>query len=284
MLSKNRTARRIAGLLTALGMLVMSSGVALIVTASPANAATPVVVCHATSSDTNPYVLIVVDDDSTQFTAHLAHRDSPNKKWKSPGIFLGDPHVKGDPKPDLIASYTDENDVFHELDGNITAETCAGEVLEIEIQASVTFSGPTCEDPSAASFATIGDHVTFEVTAGSVAPGAGVTVTATVDDGYTFAGDIQSLDFSHQFAAAPEDCGSVVEPPGEEVSPPTEEETTPDPTVVATPTVVHAGLLSTVGQDDRMQQGLALVLAGMIVMVIAGGLGLVRPDGGKTQI
>lgn len=277
-IKRRMTARRTATVLAAIGMLVMSSGVALMVAASPASAATPVNVCHATSSDSNPYVFITVDDDSAQFTAHLAHRNDPNKKWKSAGVFLGVPHVKGDPKPDLIGDYTDENQQLIVLDGDITEETCAGEVEEIETSASVAFTDPTCENANTASYEPTGDFVTFELTSGTVAPGETVTVTATVDDGYVFPGDLQSLDFEHTFTAAEEPC-DVTEPPVVEppvVEPPEAEDT-------ETPTVVHAGLASDLTQRFDEQDGLALLVAGMIIMMIAAGLGLVRPDGGISQ-
>jgi LPXTG-motif cell wall-anchored protein len=85
---------------------------------------TPVNVCHATSSDTNPFVFIVVDDDSTKFKGHLMHRDSPNKTWKSDGTFNGVPHEAGDPKADLIGDYVDSQGTVHTYDGVITAESC----------------------------------------------------------------------------------------------------------------------------------------------------------------
>ncbi len=43
----------------------------------PGGGHTPVNVCHATNSDTNPYVFITVDDDSVKFQGHLAHRNTP---------------------------------------------------------------------------------------------------------------------------------------------------------------------------------------------------------------
>ncbi|GAB7005808.1 hypothetical protein JCM18899A_32810 [Nocardioides sp. AN3] len=49
---------------------------------------------------------------------------------------------------------------------------------------------------------TAGDHVTFQVTSGSVAPGATVVVTATAETGYTLQGGVQSLTFTHTFPTA----------------------------------------------------------------------------------
>ena len=113
-----------------------------------------------------------------------------------------------------------------------------------------------------------------------MAPGESVTVTATVDDGYVFPDDAQALAFEHTFTDEV-DCSEppVVEPPV--VSPPEGGDT---PTVTTpTPTVVHAGLVSTVSGDERVQEGLALLLVGMIMLVMAGGLGWVQPYGGKSQ-
>jgi hypothetical protein len=84
----------------------------------------PVNVCHATSSDTNPFVFITVDDDSAKFKGHLMHRTDPNKTWKSDGTFNGVAHSAGDPKADLIGDFTDTAGVFHKYDGVITADSC----------------------------------------------------------------------------------------------------------------------------------------------------------------
>ena len=81
-------------------------GLALVASAGTAGA-TPgdphkVWVCHATSSDTNPYVAIFVDVASVKYQGHLAHKNDPNKSWKSDGTFRGVAHSDGDPKPDII--------------------------------------------------------------------------------------------------------------------------------------------------------------------------------------
>lgn len=273
MIRKNTTGRRRRTLVTILasaGALALSSGIALLA-AAPAQAATPVNICHATSSDTNPYVFITVDDDSAKFAGHLAHRTNPNKIWKSAGSFGGVEHAKGDPKPDLIGDFTTSDGEDMVYDGDITAETCAGEVEEIETAAAVTFTDPTCENDNVASYETSGENVTFEL-AGTVAPGEEVTVTATVDDGYVFAGDEQTQDFMHTFGAEETECDVVVEPPGGGTDPePEPEEEVAGPTV-ATPTVVSAGLLPGSAGAATSTQGLALIGAGLVLLLAAGGV------------
>lgn len=374
--TKKRGVRRVATFMAALGMLVMSSGVALMVASSPANAAaTKVNVCHATGSDSNPYVFISVDENAVKSKGHLQHRNDPNKHWKSAGYFSGVFHAAGAPKPDLIQSYTDSHGVFHDLDGNITAESCKNHPLLAT--ASVTFHNPTCDDKTA-SYSTSGSHVTFSVASGSTTPGSDIVVRATADGGAAFSsGNPSTLDFPHTFGAVPSDnvCNpegppnvvtpiapsfteptcdtppsvtlpselvigkaatgpeivtknvngvhyvesgflipggtvdvdatpiapnvfstdpapvshwshkfitptgcSVVTPP---VVTPPDDDTPPvvDSPQAVTPTLVHAGLISTGTQDLRGERGLALLIAGMVLMVAAGGLGLIRPGG-----
>jgi LPXTG-motif cell wall-anchored protein len=97
-----------------LGVALIASSVALIGAAGAATANgnhgtghTPVGVCHATSSDTNPYVWIVVDDDSTKYKGHLMHRNDPNKHWKSAGTWNGITHKAGSLKRDYIQGLDD---------------------------------------------------------------------------------------------------------------------------------------------------------------------------------
>jgi len=364
--TKRPALRRLATFTAALGMLTMSSGVALMVTAAPANAANKVGICHATSSDSNPYVFISVDDDSAKLKGHLKHLTEPNKTWKSDGTFKGVPHEDGDAKRDLIGSFTDDQGVFHLYDGDITEADCNGEVADLEATADVDFTDPTCLNENEASYEGVGENVTFEITDGAEAPGSFIEVTATADDGSSFEGGGSTQVFTHTFDPALNLEGApcvIVNPPGE-VTPVAPEFIEPDcdsdaevvlpePTVVeeepevviptkasavvltadvdgvhyevsgdiapggtvevtasaiepsvladgaetfwtytfaelsdcdevappaVTPTVVSSGVVPTAA-DLRGEQGLALLVAGMILMVVAGGLGVVRPGG-----
>lgn len=189
---KKLTLRRLATFTAAIGMLVASSGVALMVTASPANAATKVGICHATSSDSNPYVYISVDDDSVKYQAHLAHRNTPNKTWKNAGTFNGIPHAAGAPKADLING----------LDGVIdSADDCDADVVVLEAVADVEFLDATCAFPTRAEYDTTGSNVTFSILSGAATPGSAIVVRATATNGATFEGGGTTQDFPHNFPA-----------------------------------------------------------------------------------
>ncbi len=109
------------------------------------------------------------------------------------------------------------------------------------------------------------DGIHYEAT-GDVVAGGTVEVDATlIDPETTFFGEGAVTHWSHTFAV-PEGC-TVVSPPV--VEPPSTEGTS-----VVTPTVVEAGLAGSVTDDIRAQQGLALVFAGMVLLLCAGGLGL----------
>lgn len=274
---KKLTLRRLATFIAAIGVLVMSSGVALMVSAGPASAANKVGICHATSSDTNPYVFILVDDDSAKLKGHLKHLTAPNKTWKDAGTFEGVPHAAGAPKRDFIGSFTDDQNVFHLYDGNITAASCDDELVvqPDEAVADVEFTDPTCANQNEASYDTTGANVSFAITSGSNTPGVEVEVTATADEGSEFEGGGTTQVFTHLYTAALNLEGApcvIVEPPVEEppvVAPPV---VAPP---AATPTVVRSGLITT--PDLRGEQGVALLATGMVLLVLAGGLSLVRP-------
>ncbi|HEX2892448.1 MAG TPA: hypothetical protein VHO29_00410 [Marmoricola sp.] len=355
--ARGRTSgRRAAALLAALGALVMSSGVALMVTATPANAtagggSTKVGVCHATSSDHNPYVWIVVDDDSTKYQGHLKHRNNPVHHWQTAGTWNGIDHAAGGAKRDYIQgldegvteawcnAQTDVEEATADVDFN--DPTCAapdsgtidtagnnveftivpdkatysiGDTVTVDATAtgdtsfaegaekrwehtfkasdavegvcpevsapvtpSVSFTEPTCTTPAGYT-GTNTDKVKYAVTSGSVAPGSDVVVTASPIGDTQLAGDTT---FRHQFAGVPANCTTVAPPTSQVegttvVSPPKAHVKTKTHAQAATvtPTVVEAGLTSTTTQDLRGEQGLALVAAGMVMLIGAGGLTL----------
>jgi hypothetical protein len=83
-----------------------------------------------------------------------------------------------------------------------------------EVSPNVSFHDPTCGDRTAGwagqvdgNADTAGDGVTFQVTAGAAEPGHDVTVTATAEAGYTFAGGVTTKSFTHTYGAVPQDCG-----------------------------------------------------------------------------
>jgi len=225
--------RRVATVIAAFGALTASSGVALMATATSADAAVNKVgICHATSSDSNPYVFILVDDDSAKLKGHLQHREDPNKKWKSDGSFEGVDHNDGDAKPDLIGSFTDDQGVFHQYDGDITAASCDGDTPRANGDVDVT--QPDCDNDNTPALDPIAQNATF-VVSGSSAPGGHWVVTFTADKGFTFDGEEQGvLVIEGDFDAAEAPCDIVIPPT--EVTPVAPEFTEPtcdnDPAVV----------------------------------------------------
>jgi hypothetical protein len=253
-MKKRLSARRAATFLATLGVLVMSSGIALMVAATPANAAPDhegkVVVCHATSSDQNPYQVFWVDENSTDWEGHLAHATDENqiKSWGSAGTFNGVPHAEGDPKPDFI--------------GEDDPAICDGDVV---VEPPVCPEGTDNAGEEIPEGQTEEDFCTDEV------------VPPVCPEGTDNAGEeIPEGETEESFCDAPTVVVDPPETPTVIVDPPT----TKTPTVT-TPTVVSAGLTD-VAKDMRGEQGLALVFAGMLLLLGAGGLGL-RVRGGVTQ-
>ena len=182
---------------------------------------TPVNVCHATSSDSNPYVFLTVDDDSVKLRGHLMHRDDPNKHWKTDGTWRGVAVHAGDTKADLIGDYTDSKGNEHHYDGVIDEASDCGDLTPTVVEPDGSFSA-TCTAEGAV--VTIGDlsvgtfeGVDWTLTHGdastpvhqgdTVAVKGGVTLTLGWTSGDE-SGDVQSQD-------APEACTPVdTEPTG----------------------------------------------------------------------
>jgi hypothetical protein len=152
-----------------------------------------------------------------------------------------------------------------------------------QASATVSFSNPTCAAPTTGSITKSADEATFTVTPdkSSYSVGESVQVTATANEGAAF-DEGATTSWSHTFVASDAPCttSQVSTPTTTSVSPPKAHvkahvKTKAKAQVAAvTPTVVHAGLTSVSAQDMRGEQGLALMVAGMIMLVAAGGLGL----------
>jgi hypothetical protein len=269
--------------MAAVGALLMSSGIALMATSTTAEAVqNQVGVCHATSNDFgNAYQFITPNAESLIENGHLQHRNNgPGmKSWGADGWWNGEFHQAGDAKPDFISDFTDKDGRDYVLDGVVTEEMCPSEATgPILTTASVSWVEPNCDNENTADYVTSGEHATFAVTEGSAAPGASIVVTATAELGYYFEGELGELDFPHTFGPEELNCTNV-EPPV--VEPPVVEPPAEEPATVETPTVVHAGLAGTTSDTSTGQEGLALMLAGLLLMAGAGGL--VVAKGGERR-
>ncbi len=263
--------RRIATALAAAGAVVASTGLVLMTTATPASATKPgddgehkVYVCHATSSDTNPYVVIHVDVASTRYKGHLMHRDSPNKTWKDAGTWNGTQHSAGDSKRDFIEGMDFEGyPSFCDKPGGGGEEED-----ETEVVAKVEFRDPTCDDKSvdyqaSAWLADGGDMpeglVEFEVTGGAKEPGSSIEVTATItDNDYEFDNEDTEQVFSHTFGNVPDNCDEDTTPstpsnPQPSESNPNPPVNPPGPPAVVPPVV--KGSESVAPQPEPQQPG-----------------------------
>jgi hypothetical protein len=258
--NKRLSARRAAGLLAALGVLVMSSGVAMMVAATPANAATKVTFCHSTGSESNPWVELTTSVNAF-YVGHVL-------KQHTSDIY---PAISFQKQGQTI-------NVQAQGDQSILANNCGAEEPpppgDVEIAVDIEFVEPTCANNNTASYFLTGDDTDVTVQASApAAPGATITVTATPMEGFFFDG-ADTYAETHTFAAAAV-CNSVVSPPV--VNTPKTPKTPKAPkhhATAVTPTVVHAGLAGSTVQDVRGEQGLALMVAGMVMLAGAGGLRL----------
>jgi hypothetical protein len=229
------SARRAATFLAALGALVMSSGVALMVTTTSANAADCTPQAAYTETINHPAETHVVHHDAVEATPDQWWAWSPNKDqgpFDGPPSFPSDargtwqgPKDNGGPDQDTYGTFnTSNNDNgngswFHREHGTAAADAFDETITD-----------------KAAWVETINhDAVTCDVSAPKT------ETESTV----------------------------VVSPPKAKAKVHTKVHAT-----AVTPTVVEAGLFSTSSDDLRGEQGLALMVAGMVMLVGAGGVGL----------
>jgi hypothetical protein len=242
------SARRAAAFLAALGALVMSSGVALMVAATPANAADPACTPAAAYTETinHPAETHVVHHDAVAAVPEKWYNFAPNER----GQFDGTPNWP-----------TDDNGVWEALPGHANGGPGDqfGTFQQGEGSGSWFHREPGTEG-QAAYDETIVDKAAWVETIDHAA------VTCNVVD-----------------APKPQvESQVVVSPPKTKVHTKTKTHATTHAAAV-TPTVVEAGLVSTSVQDLRGEQGLALMVAGMVMLVAAGGLGL-RVRGAAARI
>jgi hypothetical protein len=264
--NKRSTARRAASFLAVLGVLVMSSGVALVATAGSANAATKVTFCHSTGSEQNPWVELTTSVNAF-YVGHVL-------KQHTSDIYPAVSFQKGGQTINVPA----------QGDLSVLENDCGApaEPGDLEIAVDIEFTDPSCTNNNTASYVVTGDNedVVVEESA-APAPGASITVTATPKEGFFFDG-AENYSEMHTFAAAAV-CNTVVSPPENpttSVSPPKTKKTK-STTAAVTPTVVHAGLTGATVEDMRAEQGLALMVGGMVLLVAAGGL---RLRGSRSRI
>lgn len=288
MKTRRNAARGWAKAIAAAGVLAMSSGFAMMAATSPAEAAKvhKSYVCKYVQTPGEGEVLqtggnpIWVDNHALGIDG-LASVGDEFKDGQIRSVVIVANTLKLNPEPGIEAC---------------TTTPPPGVDLAL---ASATFTDPTCEAPDSGTVETTADAATVvvEPDKASYSIGDSVEVTATADEGAAFAEGATTM-WSHTFAASDAPCTvveppvivpPVVDPPVVEppvVSPPAVSPPAAAPPAVTPPSVVHAGLGSAtpIASDAPGQQGLALVLAGMLLLICAGALGTVRPTGAGSRI
>jgi hypothetical protein len=292
---RRTSARRAATFLAALGALVMSSGAALMVTATPANAADSVTFCHSTESESNPWELITTDD-AAFYNGHVAQQHTADV-YPAVTVHIGQQTIQvpaqGDqsfidngcsdtpPPPATCPEGTDnagdpipKGQTAEEYCNDQAPATCpedstANAGLEIpEGQTAEEFCNAVEQNLCPAGT----DKVGQEIPAGDTE----ATFCNVVEQNLCPAGtdkvgqEIPAGDTEATFCTT---TAVVSTPTQVVVSPPKAKTPTKAHAATVTPTLVEAGLTGTT-QDLRGEQGLALMVAGMVMLAAAGGLGL----------
>jgi hypothetical protein len=156
-----------------------------------------VTLCHATGSETKPFVRITVSAAGA-FNGHLDDDFGGNTD-----------HQNGE---DIIPTFTYNGETYSQnwTEGDVLPENCAE--AEAVTPVAAQFLNPTCENPTGRVVITATTGVTYKVgdtvlSAGTTTYPAGtsVTVTAHADEGYFFA-EGTATTWMHTFTAAPTNC------------------------------------------------------------------------------
>jgi hypothetical protein len=282
------SARRVATFLAALGALVMSSGITLMVAATPANADAGT--NDASYWETLPGEQCVKTDVGAESGGYTVPAEPDGRDWskliikKGSGNIGEENQVFNNPVAGQTYTWQGSDD---KQDGG-WSHTILCSVPEPEDQ-----TPPTCaegtdkagqeipEGQTAEEFCNVDenpppvcdegtDKAGQEIPEGQTAEefcNVVVSPPAVCDQGTDKAGqEIPEGQTAEEFCDDSVDSTVVVSPPHKT---PTESHA-----AAVTPTVVEAGLASTTTNDLRGEQGLALMVAGMVMLVGAGGLGL----------
>ena len=168
-------------------------------TAAPASADNITPICHATGSDTNPYLYKEIDQSSTDpdGQGHGSHFSDPQMSWGNQGVWWnGTWYAPDTKKPDILGP-------------QVTQAYCEAEGTKgpLEVTPRVTFVNPTCDVALGINFEN-DDKVIYTVS-GLQQPGGSVTVTATPEPGYEFPRNADST-WTHTFGAAGDCRGTLV--------------------------------------------------------------------------
>ena len=206
--SVNRHLRAVATALALLGMLLLSTGVALIV-AAPANAssAKPKGGDDCGGDDLHKRT-VKSDDDGCGGGCGDGGDDDKRLVKAGEGDDCG-----GCDKPQVFRSGVradDDEECGDPCDIIIIGKrsTQIGDDDCIAPDPEVTFTDPSCENENTASWEGTGEHSTFELIDGTVGPGEEITVEAHTVFPYEYDNEETSMEFNHTFgpAVTQEEC------------------------------------------------------------------------------
>ena len=266
-------------LLATLGLLLTSSGVAVLVANPAANAD------HGHKAFVCKYVGTPGVDERLQTGQNPIEVNSHDVQGQPVGTFFDDAQGR---------SVVIDDDVAPQ-DPEPTIEDCPAPPPppDTEVTAAApTFRDPTCPDPTAAVVLPTTEGVTYSQSA-PAAPGATVTVTAVAQEGFVLTGQSS---WTHTFAAVPTNCDQAPPPPpppppnppivAPPVEPPAAKPPAAAPPAVAppvTPSVISAGVVPAsepIGPDYG-PLGLAMLASGLVLLMGAGARSLARSRGGR---
>jgi len=274
--------------MAAVGALLVSSGIALM--------AVPTTATAVSGSDEHPQVCLPLDSGKIDVSGNQQSVEVTAPEGmlidrycvKAGSINQGDGPVYVDvtpPQSSVTITYTDHDGRAKDISHYAVSYT---EVpVQEEARADLTWTQASCANDNQPAYAVTEeefvDHWTQALpTEGPLVAGEAARVIATAEEGHLFANGESTKAFDTVLDDPVTGCTVTppvtppVEPPV--VTPPVVEPPVEQPTETVTPTVVEAGLLGEQGPGTSRDQGLALVVTGM-VLIAAAGATAVRKEG-----